>query len=284
MKGGILILSHVGDATAARIYAAALRKLGESSIRLVSVDEIALAERWQHELSDGNCSTSVVLADGTCLEGNEIALVLNRLRYVSLPHIERFTPGDSEYAAMEMYALVLSWLHSLSCPVLNRPSPRGLGAHDQSFSIWLAIAARSGLPVQGFHLATDARRYPCKGYVLHEAWLSQSQNTVQAGRPVDADIAGRSPVFAFEEVDAPQEPTLAVGDLILGPLANDNAESIRSLQQLTGLDILQLHSGIFGDQSKVMSVTAIPELYSEQQIDALVDLLEEWRLEQDRKP
>jgi hypothetical protein len=54
-----------------------------------------------------------------------------------------------------MYALYLSWLHSLGGPLLNPPAPQGLCGNWRHPSAWAALAGCAGLPVASYRQSSE---------------------------------------------------------------------------------------------------------------------------------
>ena len=159
-----IILAHPGDHTAVCVASALRRRHGPQAVRLVSVDEILLAPRWVHCVGARRVSTTVELHDGTALHSDSIGVVFNRLNYVDAAHFAHASAADKDYAAMELFALLLSWLAGLPCPVINRPSPAGLGGAVQTLQDWLLLAVRAGLPVPNTRFTSNARRFARAGW------------------------------------------------------------------------------------------------------------------------
>jgi hypothetical protein len=110
---------------------------------------LASTQRWRHTISaDGRHVT--VRLNGRTLCGRHVRAVLNRLPLVPRAWLSRIGGPDGVYAAQEMYAFYLSWLHSLAVPMLNPPTPQGLCGNMRHRSAWVALAARAGLPVHRF--------------------------------------------------------------------------------------------------------------------------------------
>ena len=164
-----LILAHAGDETAVRVAASLLRRHSPADVRLVSAEEIVYAPRWDHRLGEGPVASWVTLHDGTVIGGEAPAVVFNRLRGIEMPQFAAASPADHEYAVMEMFALVLSWLKSLACPVINAPSPQGLGGPARGALAWQLLAAKSGLPTLPLRLTSSSRRYHAPDLVFHPA-------------------------------------------------------------------------------------------------------------------
>jgi hypothetical protein len=89
--------------------------------------------------------TRLRFQDGLEVGDAQLSGVFNRLGgfYVAPGR----SSGDAEYAACEWNALLLSWLVSLRCPVLNRPRPvSGLGGY-RSLGAWRHLAYQAGLRI-----------------------------------------------------------------------------------------------------------------------------------------
>jgi len=156
----ILILAEPHDATAHRVAALARQAYSTPAVRVVSSLEIARAPRWSHEVGADGVATHVRLVDGTTLRSGDIAGVFNRLWPVPASAFTSFDPTDREYAQAEMHALLVSWLASLTCPVINRASPHSLCGSPWSHVKWRIAAGRAGLETLPIRLTTSQRRYP----------------------------------------------------------------------------------------------------------------------------
>jgi hypothetical protein len=101
---------------------------------------------WRYLLDDPEDSGLVI--DGQAVAAREITGVLTRLAYVPEHELRRILPEDRDFAAAEMTAFLLSWLTSLRCPVLNRPTPASLAGPGWRHEQWVHTAGRLGVPVQ----------------------------------------------------------------------------------------------------------------------------------------
>lgn len=87
------------------------------------------------------------------LEGERVSLaavhgavsLLSGIGTGELPHI---VAEDREYVASEISAFLLAWLSSLSCRVINRPTPFCLTGPRLHREQWLQHAARVGLSIR----------------------------------------------------------------------------------------------------------------------------------------
>jgi hypothetical protein len=85
-----------------------------------------------------------------------------------LPHVQA---QDREFIATEMTAFLRSWLQTLACPVIDRPTALALSGAAADRAVWSAAAAALAVPD---HQATPVRR-------MHAHVV-----TVVAGRAVGA--------------------------------------------------------------------------------------------------
>jgi hypothetical protein len=154
----ILLLGHAGDATVARAAHALRARHGNGRVLAATPEELALAPRWSHRLDGARVSTRIELRGGAAIDGEELCVVLNRMRGVWPPQFAGASVEDQQYAAMETFALWLSWLASLRCPVVNPVTSRGFsepGWHPLTWQLW---ASRAGLPARELLLTTSTRR------------------------------------------------------------------------------------------------------------------------------
>jgi hypothetical protein len=140
-----LVLADTGDDAA--VWAAeGLPQRGMHPLRLVSGYELAMGTIWDHRVDKSGARTRLRFSDGLAVDDTQLRGVVNRLSGFSVPPAG-VSAGDSEYAACERNALLLSWLVSLRCPVLNRPSPASGPGGYRSVSAWRQLAHRAGLRI-----------------------------------------------------------------------------------------------------------------------------------------
>jgi len=125
----------------------ALRGGGLPSLELITSETLARCSDWEHRVGLDGVRVSFRLPDGRLVEDGQIAGVLNRLMMPPQELISQAVPEDRDYAQQEMTALYLSWLHGLSCPVLNRPTPQGLSGRWRHASEWALAADEAGFAV-----------------------------------------------------------------------------------------------------------------------------------------
>jgi len=144
----ILVLCDTGDDGA--YWAAEGLSARGRQVTLVTAEALAGAEAVEHRLGGRDAAAPVVairLRDGRRIASDIPAAVLNRLSFLPPAAPGQVAEDDRDYAVQEMNALSLSWLAALPGPVVNRPTPQGLGGAWRHPAHWIALAARAGLPV-----------------------------------------------------------------------------------------------------------------------------------------
>lgn len=79
------------------------------------------------------------------ISADELDAVVALLPWVSAWELGHIVPDDREYVASEMSAFLLSWLSSLDCPVLDRPTASLLTGLGHGPHAWAAAAAHAGV-------------------------------------------------------------------------------------------------------------------------------------------
>jgi hypothetical protein len=149
----LLVLCDENDVSA--LWAAeVLRARGLSPTVLTGAD-LAAAQRWEHRVGTGTVGCEIVLGEGVVLRSRDVHAVLNRLPTIPWTWQRRIGGADRDYAIQEMYAFYLSWLHGLPGRKLNPPTPQGLCGNPRHPSVWAALAARVGLPMQPFRQTSE---------------------------------------------------------------------------------------------------------------------------------
>jgi hypothetical protein len=285
-----LILAHQGDETALRVFARLRARHPTGQVKLVSSEELIYAPHWSHRLGEPPPATEITLADRTVLSSEDLGVVFNRLRYVHMPHFGLASEADRNFAVMEMYALWLSWLESLPCPVINPASTRGLGAQERSQVEWLALASQAGLPAQGYAFSSDPRAFHSHRYTAYWRDQAYDEDGYRAMKEIPPILAGRHPTFYAEPTGEKRAEILVVGerviaDLAISELADQYTGQLIHLARLAGCEWLKVAfaqtAGQGTDQPAsrdcpwvVCKVTAFPQSGDPQAIQALVDLLE----------
>ena len=144
----ILLLARAGDTAASALSAG---WLGTDAC-IIRVSDLS-ASGWCHFLPSDR-SRAAIAVGGQVIPESSITGVLTRIEGVSpyeLPHIVEV---DRSYVAAEMSAFLLSWLHALDCPVVNRPMPGCLAgppwrAPQWAAAVGLTVAAPLAEPTRG---------------------------------------------------------------------------------------------------------------------------------------
>lgn len=128
---------------------------------LLTCEDLSVAG-WRHLLGAADVSTSVI--SQRVIPTDEIAGVLTRLPCVDAGDLTHIVPADRSYVAAEMTAFLTSWLSTLTCPVLNRPTPDCLMGPSWRREQWVYVAGQLGIPV-----APVRRRATLAGDFVSEA-------------------------------------------------------------------------------------------------------------------
>jgi hypothetical protein len=186
-----------------------LQARGLAPLEWVSAEMLARASRWEHGLGAAGVHLAVTLADGRTIHSDAVRGVVNRLVSVPTEGLYAAHPLDRDYAAQELAAFYLSWLHALPAPVINRPTPQGLSGAWLHASEWVWLAAHAGLPTLRYQQSSCEPPDP-------RAWH---------GRLVSPDT--------------PVETVFVLADHVLGaPLSSALWEGYRRLAQLTHTALL----------------------------------------------
>lgn len=113
---------------------------------------------WRH-LPDKPLEGRAVIS-GTIVGVGEIRAVvtlLDAVRDYDLPHI---VGADRAYVASEMRAFLLSWLETLPCKMLNRPTPTSLTGCAWGAERWGLTAAELGIPTVPMSGSRDSTSEP----------------------------------------------------------------------------------------------------------------------------
>jgi len=137
------------DDLAALWVARGLYARGLQTLQVVTAEALAYNQRLEHRLVDGRASVKITLADGRVIDSATVRGTLNRLQLVPGAHL-RTNSKDRQYAEQELYALYLSWLHSLPGEMLNRPTPLGLCGEWRHPSEWVWLANQAGLETEPY--------------------------------------------------------------------------------------------------------------------------------------
>ncbi len=183
----VLVLAHASDAGAASV-AASVRSLlsaapGGVAVEVWSVrpESLSLAH-WSHTVDASGCArTRLVLPGRPALHSGQIRAVFNRIQHLAVPQFSQAHPKDRDYAAMELQALVLSWLAACGDCVVQPLRSQPWLVPSLPLLHWASAAARCGLPVADTVVPTvaDAVLEPWDATVLVAGTLTTG---ILAGR------------------------------------------------------------------------------------------------------
>ncbi|MEH2071317.1 MAG: hypothetical protein V7K47_24700 [Nostoc sp.] len=100
------------------------------------------------ENTTSSSSSSSAVVGGVMIALEQITGVLTRLPSIFEQELLHIIPEDRVYVAAEMNAFLISWLSSLKCPVLNRPTPTYLLGPAWRPEQWVYAAAQLGIRVR----------------------------------------------------------------------------------------------------------------------------------------
>jgi hypothetical protein len=171
-----LVLCDASDAPAVWVYQE-MRSRGVAPLELVTADDLALADYWEHRIAGGRASIRIRVGN-LDIDCAQLRGVFNRLYTVPIPHWRSAEQSDRDYVQQELVALFLSWLHGLACPVVNRPTPQGLCGQWRCESEWVWLAHQAGLPAAPYRQSANDRINEMKG----------ERRLIPAGAPVQTVI------------------------------------------------------------------------------------------------
>jgi hypothetical protein len=276
----IVVLSHRYDAGARAVMA----ELGARSLVpvLQLPPELLGVARWSHHIdSRGTARTQIVLPNGRVLADDEVGCLLNRLDTLPVLRFSRAKERDRDYAAMELQALVASWLAGLGDRVVNRSNARVLDTGPGSPRAWLALAAKRGVPVVPSALATSARQLPGE---LTTPRLAQPSGPFV---PTAGGLTGRVPVevgwsatgIARDATrsmpwgcDDAADEVIVVGSRALGRLADLHGEALLHVAADAGCLLVGFQFAGVGDQARLWRVSTRPSLGSRSHAAAVAAL------------
>jgi hypothetical protein len=191
----------------------------------------------------------MTLSGGRRIRSADVCGVLNRISIVPPASLLLIQPSDRHYVAHELHAFFLSWLHSLTVPVLNRPTPLSLAGHLRHASEWVLLASKAGLPNAGYR--------------------QSSQDP-----PVPWDVTVR-----LTSVDVPVTTLVVAGGVVTGPPAPTLIrEGCIRLSQLSATAVLGVDFVVGSDAAWTFAgVSTIPDLRlgGEPLLDALFSVLKD---------
>jgi hypothetical protein len=244
-----LILAEPGDTTAVAVAGVLAARHGFQRVEIRTPLEIVLAPRWTHRLND-NGPCCIEFHDGRFLETP--AAVLNRLQYIPAP--PGFVGADRDYAVTELTALVLSWLTQMDCPVLNRPSPSGIGGALRGQLAWQQLATQAGLKSIELQMTTSTRDFPVRRDFVPRSTASWHADSLPGLRVNEYH-------WCSERVDTTDPIAVhVIGARASGAAPETILEKCRCLARLAQLDIIRIDLVRSCEGLKFLSADAQPHM------------------------
>ncbi|MFL5608528.1 MAG: hypothetical protein ACJ8AD_18885 [Gemmatimonadaceae bacterium] len=230
----LLVLADATDGTAARLTLLA-RRLGRAVRFVVPAD---LASGWTHRIDGRDVRTRLTLRDGAMIDDAALAGVFNRAWAIPASAAAPFDGADRDYAIAELHALVVSWLASLRCPVMNRAAPNALAGGAYSAARWQLLAHAAGFDTTALRYTTSQRRFPAPGMVRVDRAFA-AHGTSRA-----LELSG--PATFGEPAGVRNASLLVVGETVWPEqMAREEAaplvEPCRRIARAAGVTLLRVH-------------------------------------------
>lgn len=200
---------------------------------LLTCDDLSVTG-WRHFLNAEDTDSAVV--NGQIVDVTDIEAVLIRWPGVFAQELVQIAEHDRDYVANEMMAFLVSWLSSLTCPVINKPTPVNLSGPAWRLEQWTHAAARLAIPVK------TARRH-----------VARNMNAAPAQEPAEASV-------------------IVVGDRCFGDVDPLLLEQSRQLARAADVSLIKV--GFSGREagSFLAGVDLVPDL-TDEAIEAVLNLL-----------
>ncbi len=234
----ILLLSTYRDETARAVYEALRARQDPPELLWLTDVELLSGVGWSHRQADGVTATTLRLSEGRSVNSTEITAVFNRLSFLNPHYFSAFNEVDRQYAAGEMFALLLSWLASLPCPFINPVGARDLAGGSRSLLGWLQLAGQAGLPTRQAQFATNARLVGPKSYTTYQPTVGAGLSQIALFAPVAPGLAGQNPALLLSTVTQETRRLLVIGANVWGELPEMAAGCLK-LARLSGTSVLE---------------------------------------------
>jgi hypothetical protein len=249
----ILILAHATDSGAESVAALAVRRLGPHAVRMVRPEVLGVAS-WSHRVDPrGKAATRILLPHGEPIEDACVGAILNRIRYLPVPRFHRASAKDRDYAALEMQALVASWLAGLGTRVVHVVREHPWLTPLLPPQHWAAPAAACGLPVAFRAVATSSRA------------------SLLRNRPVVREQHGAA---VTSEVTGAAATVLVAGNRAGGPLSSSFGPHCLRTARMLGFPLLEFRFAVGRGSTTLVAVDPLPSLLEPWAAELTVDLLQ----------
>ncbi len=265
----LAVLAHRGDPAADAVAEALACRVGAEAVRLVWAEDLMLSAHWRHTLQRGVVASEVVLRDGRVLRSEELDGVFCRLRYAPTPLFAASPRADRDYAAMEGYALLMSWLAALPCRVVNPAGSRGLSGGELSFLEWLSIGVDNGVRARGVRLESSGSETGPDGWLPHR-FATAPPTTLLLER---IDQARGRPAVWLEPLGGAPVEVFVVGEQVLGA-PPERAAACRAIARTGSCPLLSLQFAPAAESGQAVLCGADPSpRLSDAAVEAVADLV-----------
>ena len=134
-----IVIAHAGDPVARQLVVD-----WTPEARLITPRDLS-RPGWRHFPVGGGDDTFAL--EDHAMRANEASAVFVRIAAVLPTDLAHIAEEDRAYVAAEMTAFLASFLSSLRCPVVNRPSASSLMGPGWSCERWRAAAIAAGLDI-----------------------------------------------------------------------------------------------------------------------------------------
>jgi hypothetical protein len=226
----IIVVASCHDQRAQTLVA----RQGPDRVALLTCEDLSVPG-WRYYLAAAG--TSVAVIGGREIAPEEITGVVTCLPGVSELELLHIVPADRQYVAAEMTAFLLSWLSTLSCPVINRPTPTCLSGPYWRPEQWTYVASQIGMRVQ----------------------------------PVYRRVA-----FVGDFMPAVSESTTVtvVGERCLGQVDTTVMTGARRLARAANVEVLAVRVSGSGPDATFLGADPWPDLTSQETADVILEYIE----------
>lgn len=268
----ILILSNKNDWFADNLDLQ-LKKRGINSV-IVYAEQLVLAKSWSQTISsEGNCTTEIVLQNGTIINNNDVNCVYNRIRFLEMFHFINAT--DRNYADLEMLALYVSFLKSMDSKMLEPIQNKDLIIEETNLLYYYTVAAQCGIDVLNYHFTTAPK------------WQNISSNT--ALNPTRKNqhtfykksnylVWQNQPLISFQ----PYQKLLniiVIGGQFQEPLLNSLSEPICKFSKKINKVFFEMQMVLSNGEFKLMGVNDFPITTSNEALIKFADHIIKYKLQ-----
>ena len=224
-----LVLCHANDRHALWAYEQLVAH-GLAPVELITAEVLACALRCKHRLNTNTDLVNILLPDGRRIDNSKVRGTLNRIHYPALQHLSVATESERDYAAQEIQAFYLGWLHALPQPLLNSPSPQGLSGQWRFPTEWNMLASRAGLATHPIHISSR-----------------------------DSEVGNTTPEVSPQPHQSHRTIFYVAGDIVGSLVPAETASACRRLGRMSGAELLGMEFAV-EDHWIFLNASASPNL------------------------